>query len=249
MEVFVKIDTRERDTQNPGVFSKVINSTREELPFGDAWFYVGDQLQIVCERKTASDFINSVLSKRLAEQMRALLKFKLDNPLIPVIIVIEGDLSSVDLRGVHPQHFQNEIWNWSFVGIGHMDTADIDQTIAYYNFLATKLEKCGTVAQNQQLLLETIPLMSAGKKSQVTPENFLAVTLANISGIGSAVAAEISSNYDSLSEFVKNYKPAQMKDRYIGKKKFGPERARKIDAFIHGTPYIAKKKKTTKKKI
>lgn len=246
MQVQVKIDTRERDPSNPGIFSKVLNSTREELPFGDAWFYVDGQVQMICERKTASDFIGSVLSKRLGEQMRALLKFKLENPLIPVVIVIEGDLSAVDLRGVHPQHFQNEIWNWSFVGVGHLDTANVDQTVAYYNFIASKLEKCGTIAQNQQLILDTIPIMSAGKKSQVTPENFLSVTLANINGISSAAAAEISANYESLAEFVTNYNPAKMQDRFVGKKKLGPKRAQKIKAFITNSPYAQKKKKKSK---
>jgi ERCC4-type nuclease len=246
MVVTVKIDTRERDPSNPGAFSKIFNSTREALPFGDAWFYVDEQLQIVCERKTASDFVGSVLGGRLAEQMRALLKFKLDNPLIPVIIVIEGDLSVVDLREVSPLHFQKEIWNWSFVGMSHMDTADIDQTVEFYNFLVSKLEKCGTVAQTQQILIDTIPIMSAGKKSQVNPENFLAVTLANINGIASTAATEIASGYSSLAEFVQTYNPEQIKNRYVGKKKFGPERAKRIEAFINNTPYIAKKKKSKK---
>jgi len=230
-QVLVKIDTRER-SKDSTAFTRVNNSIRQELPFGDAWFYVNDQLQLICERKTAEDFVGSVLSTRLLEQMRALLEFTKANPQVPVIMVIEGDLSKVDLRGVSPRRFQSEIWNWSAVGITRMDTMDINDTVEYYNHLSNKFETFGTVENYQQTLIETIPIMSAGKKSQVTPENFLSVTLANITGISSRMATKLAEEYRSLAEFVALYNPRQAQDIVVGKKKIGPVKAKRIDAFI-----------------
>lgn len=241
-QVNVKIDTRER-SNDPTAFTRVINSSRQELPFGDAWFYVDDQLQLICERKTADDFIQSVLSTRLVEQMRALLEFKKENPHVPVIMIIEGDLSSVDLRGVSPRRFQTEIWNWSAVGITRMDTADINETIDYYNYLSGKFETFGSVAKYQQTLIDTIPIMTAGKKSQVTPEKFLSITLANITGISARIATRLAEDYRSLAEFVTVYDPRQAQDIVVGKKKIGPAKAKRIDAFIKNIP-LPKSKKT-----
>lgn len=242
----VKIDTRERSGDSTA-FTRVNNSSRHELPFGDAWFYVDDQLQMVCERKTAEDFVKSVLSTRLVEQMRALLEFIKQNPHIPVVMVIEGDLSQVDLRGVSPRRFQTEIWNWSAVGITRMDTADINDTVEYYNYLMSRYETFGSVADYQQTLIDTVPIMSAGKKSQVTPDKFLAVTLANIGGVSANMAVTLAKEYRSLAEFVTLYNPLQAQDIVVGKKKMGPVKAKRIDAFIKNTPLAREKKKVKSK--
>jgi len=231
-EVRVEIDTHERIGSDPTAFSRVRNSSRKELPFGDAWFYVDERLEMVVERKTAPDFVGSVLFTRIAEQLRALLAFKQANPAIPVVIIIEGDLSQVDLRGVSPERFRSEIHNWTRVGITRLDTMDVEDTVEYYNATVKKFETVGSVAQYQQLLIDTIPIMSAGKKSQVSPANFLSVTLGNISGISADVATKLAQHYGSLSEFVNVYDAQQAQQLMVGKKKLGPTRAKRIEAFI-----------------
>ena len=231
-EVRIVIDTQERVGSDPTAFGRIRNSSREELPFGDAWFYVDEKLEMVVERKTASDFVSSVLYTRIAEQLRALLAFKQANPAVPVVIIIEGDLSQVDLRGVSPERFRSEIHNWTRIGITRLDTIDVDDTVEFYTATMKKFETVGSVAQYQQLLIDTIPIMAAGKKSQVLPTNFLSVTLGNITGISADVATKIAQQYGSLWEFVNQYDAQQAQQLVVGKKKLGPKRAKRIEAFI-----------------
>lgn len=247
-EVRVEIDTRERSGSDPTAFGRVKNSSRCELPFGDAWFYVDERLEMVVERKTTTDFVGSVLGTRLAEQMRALLAFRQANPAIPVIIIIEGDLSQADLRGVSPERFRTEIHNWSRLGITRLDTLDVNDTVDYYNTTVKKFEVVGGVAQYQQLLIDTIPIMAAGKKSQVQPTNFLSVTLANISGISAEIAARLAVQYGSLNEFVNSYDAEKAQNIMLGKKRLGIKRAKRIEAFIRNQPIsIERRPKKAKK--
>jgi ERCC4-type nuclease len=246
-EARVVIDTRERVGSNPTALSRIRNSSREELPFGDAWFYVDDKLEMVVERKTAPDFVGSVLHTRIAEQLRALLAFKQANPAIPVVIIIEGDLSQVDLRGVSPERFRSEIHNWTRIGITRLDTIDVEDTVEFYSSTLKKFETMGSVAQYQQLLIDTIPIMAAGKKSQVSPTNFLSVTLGNITGISADVATKIAQQYGSLYEFVNQFDAQQAQQLVVGKKKLGPKRANRIAAFIRGE-LIATEKRPKKAK-
>jgi ERCC4-type nuclease len=247
-EVRVEIDTRERIGSDPTAFSQVRNSSRRELPFGDAWFYVDEKVELIVERKTTVDFIGSVLSTRLAEQLRALLAFRQANPAIPVVVIIEGDLSQADLRGVSPERFRTEIHNWSRLGITRLDTVDVADTVDYYNMTVKKFETMGGVAQYQQLLIDTIPIMSAGKKSQVQPTNFLSVTLANISGISADVATKLAAHYGSLNDFVNAYDARKAQDIMVGKKKLGVKRAKRIEAFIRNQPISTERRPKKAKK-
>lgn len=231
-EVRVEIDTRERVGSDPTAFAKVLNSVRKQLPFGDAMFYVDGKLAMVVERKTTTDFVSSILSSHMNDQLRALLTFKKENPAVPVVIIIEGDLSQADLRGVSPERFVSVIKEWTWLGITRYDTMNAKDSVDYYNATVTKFELMGSVADYQQLTIDTIPIMSAGKKSQVTANNFLSVTLGNISGISASVAECLAKQYTSLEQFVQTYDPDKAQLQMVGKKRLGPKRAHRIQAFL-----------------
>jgi len=91
--IAIRTDTREAPSGIPLILEKTygIKTPVENLKTGD--YIIGDG--IVVERKTASDFVQSIIDGRLFKQAWMMKKYSDQS-----LVIITGDLSTID--NIHP---------------------------------------------------------------------------------------------------------------------------------------------------
>lgn len=162
MKISVIVDKREKESLvaheliNLGVDIKF-----ERLPVAD--YIIGN---IAVERKSASDFVSSIVNKRLFRQLEELKQFD------KALLVVEGDLYE---NGFNPNATKGMLLSIMLdYNIPVVFTADYDETAAFLLVLAKRLTKGKTeigfkvkkkvysLAEQQQLIIEGLP--SVGSK-------------------------------------------------------------------------------------
>ena len=123
------IDIHEKDSLIPSFLSESKLETEiQSLKIGD--YIIRD---IVIERKTISDFISSMISKRLIQQLLELKKYKRR------FLVLEGEINE---KGFNPRAIRGMILSIELdLGIPIIFTKNSEETAKFFEVLAKKQEK------------------------------------------------------------------------------------------------------------
>ena len=127
----------------------------------------GNDLNIGIERKTKNDFLNSIIDKRIIQQ----LLYLKENFTIP-LLMIEGTENLYAIRNFHPNAIRGMITAIAVdLQIPIIQTRDLRDTSAFINTISTRLEKPKkfypllkkrkplTLKEQQELVLESLPLV------------------------------------------------------------------------------------------
>ncbi|MBU2497089.1 MAG: hypothetical protein KJ767_03465 [Nanoarchaeota archaeon] len=131
----------------------------QRLPIAD--YIIGE---VAIERKTASDFINSMVNKRLFRQIEELKQFK------KALVIVEGDLYKTEYNNFNPNAIRGMLLSIMLdYEIPVVFTSDYDETAEFIVSLQKRIEKgktenglkfkkkAYTMAEQQQIILEGLP--------------------------------------------------------------------------------------------
>ncbi len=203
-DIKVYVDVRERNTRILKVLKDKAKVELRQLPVGD--FILSDR--VCCERKTQSDFVQSIIDKRLMAQAREL-SSNFDVP----ILILEGDGDLYSLRDIHPNAIRGALASLAInFGISIIPTRDEEDTANFLYTVAKReqdYEKREIVLrgekkpllldERQRYVIESLPNVSAVLAKRLL-EEFGSVKgvitasekeLMNIEAIGEGKAREI----------------------------------------------------------
>jgi len=167
------------------------------LPVGD--YLISDRIAI--ERKTASDFINSIIDGRLFQQATKLL----ENFSRPLIIIEGDDFSS---RKVHPNAIKGAILSMAVdYGIPVLTTKDSTETAELIALLAKREEKAGRFARLR------------GEKKPMTDKEYQVYLVEGLPGVGPELARKLLARFGNVENvFTAGEKELKMVEK-LGEKK------------------------------
>lgn len=173
------IDTREKQSFiATNLISKKVNIKFEKLEIGD--YIVGD---VLIERKTFSDFIGSMISKRLQEQLINLSKSE------KCFLLIEGFNYEYGKFNIHENAVRGMILSVATdFGIPTIFTKDEEDTAKFLILLSRKFEKPRTDYSIRQMKTPKTP----GEQKQFILEGF--------PGIGPTTAKRLLKGFKNLNE-------------------------------------------------
>ena len=125
----------------------------------------GNELNIGLERKTLNDFLNSIIDKRIIQQ----LIYLKENFTVPLLI-IEGTQNIYEIRNFHPNAIRGMLASITVdFQIPVIQTRNFRDTAAFISTIATRLEKPKkifpllkkrkplTLKEQQELIIESLP--------------------------------------------------------------------------------------------
>jgi Fanconi anemia group M protein len=191
--------------------SRILDILKQKCTLVDKQLHVGDYLlskRVCVERKTAADFISSILDGRLFAQIEEMKK-NFTNPLL----VIEGNGLFNDERNVHPNAIRGALASIAIdynVPIIHtannLETAEMLLTIAKREQLPRKRsfsirgrKKARSMNDRQEILVSGLPKVNTQTAKKLlkhfgSPEKIFAASekdLMNVEGIGPKMAKKI----------------------------------------------------------
>lgn len=167
-------DQREQNSLVVDALKKLgIGVKIENLEVGD--YIVGD---VVIERKTIRDFVDSIIDNRIWDQMNKL--SQLDKKLL----ILEGEEDPYFIRDVNPNVIRSVILTLSLKGIPIIRTKNPIDTAYYIKVLSEKQNK--------------LPQIPKIKKKELTPKE----VLASFPGIGEKSAEELLKRYKTIKNVV-----------------------------------------------
>lgn len=206
-KVDIIVDQRERKSLVANELSDLGVKIRfERLPVAD--YLVGN---VAVERKTASDFVSSIVNKRLVRQLEEMQQFK------KALVIVEGDLTETDfnqnaLRGMLLSIMLD-------YNIPVVFTSDCSETAVFLNSLLKRVQRgkvenglrakkrVYSIAEQQQMIIEGLP------------------------SIGPSLAKALLKEFETIKGIVNAEEEDLQKVEKIGKKKA------KIIKKIMGEPY------------
>jgi len=214
--VKVIIDYRER---NSGIIEELIKKKIdvEEKHLVSADFMVwgknseGKEIKIGIEKKTQNDFLNSIIDKRMINQLINLKK-NFDIPLL----MIEGSENLYEIRNFHPNSIRGMLASITIdYHIPIIYTKNYRDTASFLETIVKRLEKTRkplsllkkrkplSLKQQQELIIETLP------------------------GIGPKIAKSLLNKFKTIKKII-NASEEQLKKV----KKIGTKKAREIKKLI-----------------
>jgi len=180
----------------------------KRLPVGD--YLISDD--IIVERKTANDFINSIIDKRLFKQITYMKKYY-ENP----IVIIEGNIDSVlEERLVKKQQILGALASLALLKVPVVYTSDQEETAYVILSLLRKAQK------KQKNSVKAISVKTKHIKIYKTVKDAQIGLLTAIPGIGPALAERILEFFGCPRKFFTAH-PYEL--RKVG---LGSERIKKI---------------------
>lgn len=194
----VIVDSRERNMELiEAIEAKGVDVELKELHVGD--YVVSDR--VCLERKTISDFENSLMSGRLFEQVRRL-KDSYECP----ILVLEGDNENFRLKS----NIINGTIASLYINYGIM-------VICTYSATNTA-EMIASIAKREQLNDAREPSLK-GSARAYTHEQFQEYVVGNLPGVGPKLAKSLLVHFKSIHRIASADKEELMKVEKVGKKK------------------------------
>ena len=164
-----------------------------------------NELQIGIERKTKNDFLNSIIDKRIIQQLISLK----ENFTIPLLI-IEGTENLYEIRNFHPNAVRGML---SSIAIDYqiptIYTRNLRDTAAFITTIATRLEKSKKL----------FPLLK--KRKPLTLKEQQELIIESLPGIGPTLAKSLLAKFGSIKEVINASEEEMQKVEKIGKKKSG----------------------------
>jgi len=191
------IDNREKN-------SLVLSNLSEECQIELKNLEIGDYLigQTIIERKTFSDFISSMLSKRLLEQLKQMQKYK------SRLLILEGknfEYLEENSTKLNPNSIRGMLISIPLeFNTGIIFTKDSEETSKYLILLAKKQSK----KQNQDFTLHPRKPSSLVEQKQYVIESF--------PGIGPRTAKKLIKHFKSIKEIINSSQ--EELEKLIGKK-------------------------------
>ncbi|MFH1592913.1 MAG: ERCC4 domain-containing protein [Candidatus Woesearchaeota archaeon] len=127
----------------------------------------GNDLNIGIERKTKNDFLNSIIDKRIIQQL-----IYLKENFTTTLLIIEGTENIYSIRKFHPNAIRGMLASITIdFQIPTLQTRNYRDTAALINTIATRLEKPkklfpllkkrkpATLKEQQELIIESLPTL------------------------------------------------------------------------------------------
>ncbi len=172
---------------------------------------VGDYLiseRVVIERKSANDFVNSIIDGRLFEQAMNLV-----NNFQRPVIIIEGKFPE---RGMHPNAIRGAIASLVMdYGITVMQTKDSDETAEFLAIMAKRELKNGGLARLR------------GEKKPITDKELQLYLVEGLPGVGPELARRLLQKFKTV-EGVFTASEKELKEV----EKLGPKKAKEIRRIL-----------------
>jgi len=163
----------------------------------------GKELSIGLERKTKNDFLNSIIDKRIIQQ----LIYLKDNFTIPLLI-IEGTENMYELRNFHPNAIRGMLASITIdYQIPIISTRNFRDTAAFINTIAIRLEKPKKL----------FPLLKKRKPATLKEQQELIIE--SFPGIGPNLAKSLLKKFKSVKKVINASSERLQKVEKIGKKK------------------------------
>lgn len=219
------IDNREKNSQSLyNSLSHLIDDKSsiiiDTLPVGDYQFSIDNNIILVIERKTITDYASSIKDGRNREQKGRLLSAY---PKSKILYLIEGDLtqnnSSYRFNNVNKDTIFSAIFNTILRdGIQVFHTSNNSETIEVITSLYKKLQKQGITFIEEQKesyddnLLDTAKIT---KGANMTPEISFRMMLNNIPTVSNKISLRITKYHKKMNEFIKHLESIDDKVKYI----------------------------------
>lgn len=148
--------------------------------------YNGNQLSIAIERKTQTDFLNSIIDKRIITQ---LIEIK-QNFQLPLLI-IEGQENFYRLRNFHPNSIRGMLLSIALdLQIPMIQTRSIADTAALIETLIKRLEK------------PKKPISLLSKRKPFTLKEQQEFLIESLPGIGPSTSKNLLQHFKSISSII-----------------------------------------------
>jgi len=201
-ESVVKIvaDYREKNSLVPSELSKLnIETEFKELKVGD--FVVGE---VVIERKTVSDFISSMINRRLIKQLEELQQY--ENRLLMIEGIDEQEIYSDEETKMNPNAIRGFLLSILLrYKVPVLFTKDYKDTAKFIRVIANKKESS--------------PLSLNAKKKSLSPEEQKKFILEGFPGIGPTTSKKLVDKFKNLKNIF-NATEEELKE-ILGKKSQG----------------------------
>lgn len=204
----VYIDQRER---NSGIEKELV---KREIPFEIKSLISADyilktktksskEITVGIERKTKQDFLNSIIDKRLFQQLLALKEnFKLS------LLILEGTENLFSLRNIHPNAIRGAILSITLdYNIPIIETKNISDTAAFIETLSKRLEQPVKDISLQQ------------KRRSLTFKEQQEFIVSSLPYIGPKTSKEILKKFLTIKDLVNSTEKELIEVDKIGKKK------------------------------
>jgi ERCC4-type nuclease len=189
-------------------FSDIENIEITNLSIGDYQFVLNDELFIIIERKTITDYASSIKDGRLREQKKRLIANK-GNAFI--LYLVEGDLSENNKSFKYNKVEKNTIIS-SIINIMMRDNINVfhttnkDETLFFIKSIYRKLAKQGNTFLNNktdynQDLVNNLDC-SKNKSENLNPKLCFQMMLNCIPTISNKISMRISNKFENLYNFI-----------------------------------------------
>lgn len=199
--VTIYVDTREKYS---AIYDYLIHTDAiiETKPLQVGDFILSDRVGV--ERKEVHDFLQSIIDKRLLEQL-PLLHNTFECPLL----IIEGFEDIYNLRDIHPNALRGMIaWITVDMKIPIIPTKDAEETAAFLI----------TIAQREQIE-EKRGVYLQGKRKPKTTKDLQEHILSSLPGVGRTIAQNLLREFDTIKNIVNADEEKLTNVKKIGKKK------------------------------
>ncbi len=201
----VIIDTRENNILIKELIKEKIEVEKKQLDIADIIIKTKNlenkEQTVGIERKTSHDLLNSIIDKRLFNQL-IILKENFDIPLL----IIEGNDNLYQLRDFHPNSIRGMITTIAVdFQIPTIHTQNHRDTAKYISLIAKRLEKTRK------------PISLIPKRKPLTLEEKQQYILESFPGIGPTIAKSIRKNFSNIKEFVNAAEKEMQKVEKLGK--------------------------------
>ena len=186
-------------------FDELDNVEIKSLLIGDYQFLIDNQIFVIIERKTISDYAASIKDGRLREQKKRLMA-NVGNAFI--LYLVEGDLtknnSSYKYNKVDKNTIISSIVNTMIRdNINVFHTSNKDETIFFLKSLLTKFEKQGkSFINNKTKYSEDFVNCSKVKSANMTPDICFQMILNCIPTISNKISERLVSKFSNLYNFI-----------------------------------------------
>lgn len=177
------------------------NYSVERLDIGDLHFLENDNVVLILERKTHSDWVSSITDGRYREQKQRLLAYRQTHPECHIGYIFEADKC---LFGTYSQ-LQNKAQLSAKLssalrdGIVTITTDGIDETVAVIKLLMTRLPEFKIKKDHTEYQAS---LIKEVKGANLTPKICFQMQLCQIPGLSKQLSMAILENYGSMKDLV-----------------------------------------------
>jgi ERCC4-type nuclease len=185
---------------------KIPDADFENLDIGDYQFKLDDEIFLIIERKTVSDYAASIVDSRSREQKKRLIANKSN---ANIMYLVEGDLTkdntSFKYNKVDKHTIISSVINTMYRdNIQVFHTSNLMETIFFIESIHKKLNKQGKTFINNKTTYETdlINTVKICKKKNITPEINFQMMLNCIPGVSNKVSKRLVDKFKSMNSLI-----------------------------------------------